>query len=177
MYRARATFFLVGTSIRQRPELVHEMVADGHAIGNHTARHTRLMPLDMVEVRAEIAGCDAALRRCGVTTRLFRPPGGRYDTRILDTVNAEGLTVVHWTVNPGDYTRPGVEVIAQRVLDQATNGSIVLLHDGCEQTLVALPRILQTLIEHGYSFVTIDEMLDRYAGPVRERKFSLPVLP
>ncbi len=164
MYRARATFFLIGDSVRQRPELVRAMVADGHAIGNHTARHARLLPLETEQVREEIAGCDAALRRCGVVTRLFRPPGGRYDDRILDVVNAAGLTLVQWTVNPGDYTRPGADVIADRVLDQTTNGSIVLLHDGCEQTLTALPRILHTLAERGYRCVTVDEMLERAGG-------------
>ncbi len=159
IYRVRATFFLIGANVRRYPELARQMVADGHVIGNHTEHHARLLPLDTAQVQAEIAGCDLTLRHVGVTPHLFRPPGGRYDRRVAGVAAALGYTLVQWTVNPGDYTRPGADAIAARVLDTTTNGDIILLHDSCEQTLTALPRILATLQQGGYSFITVDEML------------------
>lgn len=159
-YRVKGTFFLIGDGVQRFPDVVREIAAGGHAIGNHTAHHQRLSDRELAEVSAEINDCGAAIAAVtGETPRLFRPPGGRYNRRVAGAAVALGYTFTQWSANPGDYQHPGADAIANRVLASAGNGTIVLLHDNVSQTMQALPRIIETLQARGYAFVTVEEML------------------
>ena len=85
-----------------------------------------------------------------------------------------GYTTVLWTDDPGDYASPGTDVILSRTLAKASNGGIILLHDGIQQTIDVLPQIIQILKNRGYKFVTVDQMLAERAAARREVA-SLPV--
>lgn len=157
-----ATFFLIGQDVRKYPDIARDIVAAGHAIGNHTEHHDRLLTCSTEQINEEITACDESIRAAtGRTTRLFRPPGGRYDRRSGGAAIALGYTLVQWSCNPGDYTRPGVNVITKRVLDTVSNGSIILLHDSNPQVIQALPGLIAALRRRGYAFVTIEEMMRR----------------
>lgn len=67
--------------------------------------------------------------------------------------------MILWTDDPGDYASPGEDIIEQRILDAATPGGIILIHDGIQQTVDMLPRLIKELRRQGYEFITIDEML------------------
>jgi peptidoglycan/xylan/chitin deacetylase (PgdA/CDA1 family) len=159
-HRAKATFFVTGEMAERYPEVVKAEAAAGHSVANHTYRHVRLTELPIQSMACELRACGTVIERItGKAPRLFRPPGGDSDERVMGVAEYLGYTTVFWTCNPGDWTRPTTETIADRVLSRAHNGGIVLLHDGVRQTSLALPRILDELEERGFEFVTVDELL------------------
>jgi peptidoglycan-N-acetylglucosamine deacetylase len=159
-YNAKATFFVVGERARQYPELIRAEVAAGDNVGNHTYHHVNLTKIPSEYVAAEMKACGSVIRHItGRAPHLFRPPGGDYNHQVASVADVLGYTMVLWSNDPGDYASPGSQVIASRVLGNIHNGSIVLIHDGIDQTIEVLPRILKTLDERGYDCVTVDELL------------------
>ena len=159
-YHAKATFFVVGEQAERYPNLIRAEVAAGDDVGNHTYDHVSLVKIPADYVGTEIKACGEVLDSItGKPAHLFRPPGGVYDSDIAQQSEALGYTMVLWTIDPGDYASPGDDVILDRTLGKITNGSIILLHDGIQQTIDVLPRILQFLKDHGYQTVTVDYML------------------
>ena len=168
-YNVKATFFVVGEQAEKHPELVQAEAAAGDSIGNHTYDHVSLVKIPQDYVSTEIKACGEVLQ--SITDKaphLFRPPGGVYDPRIAETSEALGYTTVLWTDDPGDYASPGASVILDRTLGKATNGGIILLHDGIQQTIDVLPQIIQTLKNRGYKFITVDQMLAERAAARRQ---------
>ncbi|MBC8101872.1 MAG: polysaccharide deacetylase family protein [Cytophagales bacterium] len=158
--RVPATFFFVGTMAERHPELVRAAFRDGHSIGNHTFHHVTMVKLSEADAVTEIKACGNVLKAAtGVSPHLFRPPGGQYHSVIAEDAAALGYHTILWTCDPGDYQRLHPATIAQRTLKTVTPGGIILLHSGVTETLRALPYIIQSLREAGYTFVTVDEML------------------
>ena len=165
----------MGEQAEKHPDLIRAEMAAGNSVGNHTYDHVSLVKIP----RRLRQHRDQGLRRGaeqhhGQAPHLFRPPGGVYDPRIAETSEALGYTTVLWTDDPGDYASPGTDVILTRTLSKASNGGIILLHDGIQQTIDVLPQIIQILKARGYKFVTVDQMLAERAGARREVA-SLPV--
>jgi peptidoglycan/xylan/chitin deacetylase (PgdA/CDA1 family) len=132
----------------------------GHRLANHTYHHVSLPKIPEAYVDDEIRACGNVLQSItGKPCHLFRPPGGEYNRAIAQIAQNLGYTVVLWTNDPGDYASPGEDVILQRTLKKATPGGIILLHDGVEQTIKILPRLIATLRKQGYTFVTIDAII------------------
>jgi len=163
-YHAKATFFVVGERARQYPELIRAEVAAGHNVGNHTYHHVDLTKIPSEYVAAEVKACGSVIRHItGRAPHLFRPPGGNYDRQVASVADVLGYTMVLWSNDPGDYASPGGKVIESRVLGNIRGGSVILIHDGIEQTIEVLPRILKYLDDHGYECVTVDEMMQERA--------------
>jgi peptidoglycan/xylan/chitin deacetylase (PgdA/CDA1 family) len=159
-YHVPATFFVVGEMAERAPYLVRDEIADGDSVGNHTYHHVSLVKITPGEAADEIRACGLVLQSItGKPARLFRPPGGRYDAAVTDAATAQGYRTVLWTDDPGDYASPGVDTIVERTVRTAHNGGILLLHDGIQQTIDALPRIIGSLRASGFTFVTMDQML------------------
>lgn len=177
--KVTATFFIVGEMADKYPELVRAEQRAGHTIGNHTYHHVNLTKILEPDVATEIkAGGEAIQRITGHAPHFFRPPGGDYDTDVAETSEALGYTITLWTDDPGDYAKPGAQVILQRTLQRAENGGIILLHDGIKQTIAILPQLIETLKQRGYQFVTVDEMMkERTAQPQHGPSRELPVRP
>ncbi len=156
----KATFFLVGRQAQMYPDLVKALVAEGHLLGNHTYRHSKMTHISKRDQQKEITTCGEVLRDItGKAPHLFRPPGGHYNVQVGRMAAALGYRVILWTDNSGDYSSPGTKVIRKRVLRSTDDGDIILFHDGIEQTLDVLPGIVSSLRSKGYRFVTIDEMV------------------
>ena len=158
--KVKATFFLVGRMAATTPDLVRQELAEGHTLGNHSHYHNNLLSLPPEGVVTEWRMCNYTVRSItGEFPRFCRPPGGNYDASVLAAAAAEGLTPVLWTANAADCTGLESRDIAQKVLSQVSPGGIILIHDGVEPTVQALPHILTTLKKRGYTFVTLDEVL------------------
>lgn len=169
-YNVKATFFVVGEQAEKHPDLIRDEIAGGHNVGNHTYDHVSLVKIPEDYVATEIKACGEVLRQItGKAPHLFRPPGGDYNQQVADTSEALGYRMVLWTDDPGDYASPGAELIVTRTLRTAGNGGILLLHDGIQQTLDVLPRIIAALQKKGFRFVTIDEMISESGQPVHRR--------
>jgi peptidoglycan/xylan/chitin deacetylase (PgdA/CDA1 family) len=159
-YKARATFFVVGTKAEENPCLIQAEYSAGHSIANHTYHHVNLTRIPSRLVAVEITACGDVLKKItGEKCHLFRPPGGDYNRPVAETANDLGYTLVLWTINPGDYASPGKNVIEERTLARLANGGIILIHDGVQQTVDILPQLLEILQKMGFKFVTVDEMM------------------
>jgi peptidoglycan/xylan/chitin deacetylase (PgdA/CDA1 family) len=159
--RVAGTFFLVGRTSQEFPELVEDIVADGDEIGNHTFNHYKLTKLSAADIAQQISMDGELLEPyAGHPITLFRPPHGRYDHRVVALAHAMGYQTIFWNDSPEDTKdiSPALEV--QRVLSQATPGGIVLLHSGQYKTIEALPVIIDRLRGAGYSFVTVSRLLE-----------------
>lgn len=167
--KIKATFFLVGENLRLHPEIAKEIQADGHEIALHAGSHQDLLKANPVELQENIALGKKLLKdTLGITPRFMRPPHGFKDWLVLDTLQANQLTAMNWSVIPRDWTNPGSATIATRVVEKAHSGAIVLLHDGDspkkraprQQTVEAVTIIIDELQAQGYKFVTASQLLE-----------------
>jgi peptidoglycan/xylan/chitin deacetylase (PgdA/CDA1 family) len=168
--RVPATFFVVGSQVRGRGELLRRMLRDGSTIGNHTLSHANVAGAGPFATR-QIAATQAIVRAAtGYEPCLVRPPGGATSGALTRLVHSLGALSILWDVDPRDWSRPGAEAIAARVLGSTRPGSIVLLHDGGgdrSQTVAALPVIIRALRKRGLRLVTVNRLLglrDHVAG-------------
>ena len=164
MLRARnikATFYVIGRSVDLYPQIVRRTVAEGHEIGNHTYTHRLLSKLSDTEVITDLRRCHESIgRAAGVQPRTMRPPYGGLLQRQRDMVHSEfGYPVILWSVDPFDWKRPGAGVITSRIVSGASPGGIVLAHDLHAQTVDAMPATLDALLNRGYKFVTVSQLL------------------
>jgi len=156
----RATFFCCGQMVDRHPELARAIVAAGHSVGNHTYHHQRLDGLAETRIGSELErGAAAIASATGVRPRLFRPPGGRRDHRVTEVAGGLGQTMVLWSLSSRDCDPQTRDYIRTRLVRRAHSGAVVLLHDGPEETIAALPGAISELRAQGYSFVTVDEMI------------------
>ncbi len=152
-----ATFFLIGDRIQDYPLTTEALVAAGHEIGNHSLTHKAMTRLSEEHQRGELVGVSEQLAGYGVTPHWFRPPYGLYNETTTRLARELGMETVNWSVDPRDWTRPGVDTITSRVLRNTEPGAVILLHSTNSQTVVALPRIIDELSARGYSFVSMSE--------------------
>lgn len=164
-YAIRATFFFTGEGVTARPDLCARTHEGGHVIGNHTYTHPNLVDLSPSEIRSQLERTSNEIQRLtGVRPNLFRPPYGSINLPVLWEAARAAYTIVLWSSEAHDWANPGADLIARRILSAAWNGAIVLLHDSGgdrEQTLAALPTIIEGLRSRGLGFVTVPQMLDR----------------
>jgi peptidoglycan/xylan/chitin deacetylase (PgdA/CDA1 family) len=166
----RATFFLIGRCVQQRPALVREIVKAGHVVGNHTLTHPLLIFKSAAEVRQELSACRSALQDAiGEHSNLFRPPFGGRRPAILRIARELGLEPVMWNVTGFDWNAPPSAVIERKVTKQIRGGDVILLHDGGHQqmgadraqTVIATDRLVTRYQLENYEFVTVPQMMQK----------------
>lgn len=153
-----ATFFVLGSSAASAPEIVRKIRAAGHEIENHTWSHAILTKLSPQDIRKEILRTNQVVGK----TRYLRPPYGIYDDRVAAEAAALGMQLVLWTVDTRDWEYPDVESILARVKEETRPGAIILMHDGGrnrEATVQAIPKVVDWLLEQGYSLTTVERLL------------------
>ena len=155
----KATFFLLGQNVQKFPDLVHEIQAEGHLIGNHSYTHNNLLFKNKNFVRTEIMQTKEILDEIiGAHSHYFRPPYGYFDFSTLAVLRDLDLTCVLWNIDSKDYKPNSQMNIAKRVVRKTQNGSILLLHDNTETSTVIndyLPKILDILLQKGFIFKTL----------------------
>ena len=166
----KATFFLVGENIREYPNIVRRILAEGHEIGNHTFKHPiNMTRLSDEQARKEIADTAKALEEiAGYHCHLYRPPGGNTNAEQTKWVHDDfGYLTILWSVDPNDWKKPGVSVVQRRLISGAHPGAIMLSHDIHAPTIEAVPLVLDTLLAKGYQFVTVSQLINmEQPGPV-----------
>jgi len=169
-HSARATFFLVGRYVQQRPDIVREVVKAGHAIGNHTFTHPNLAVASVLQNRLQMEECQRAiLEVTGRAPRLFRPPFGGRRPATLQIARSLGLEPVMWNVTSYDWQVPPAEKIVQTCVRQMRGGDVILMHDGSHdafgadraQTVLATGMLMERYQAAGYEFVTVAEMMGK----------------
>ena len=160
-HNAKATFFLIGKYVRQRPEIARAILAAGHEIGNHTDSHPNLILVSAARLRQELADCDKALEDAlGKKVTLFRPPFGGRRPNVLRTACSLGLSPIMWSVTGYDWSAKSAAQIQEKVSRQVDSrrqpqGEIVLLHDGGH---------LAFGTDRSFTVEATDKLLQRYAA-------------
>jgi peptidoglycan/xylan/chitin deacetylase (PgdA/CDA1 family) len=166
-YGISSTFFVRGMWVKDYPELAKEIVSRGHALENHSLNHGHMVEMTESEIENEVRGAaEIIFEETGYVSKLFRPPYGEYDDRVLKILKSEGYDfTVMWTVDSHDWAEElnGVEItreyVVKRVLGNASDGCIVLMHVGGYKTIDALPQIISGLRELGYEMAKLNDML------------------
>jgi|SRR5579872_5275679 len=175
-YQVRATFFMVGQYVRQRPDIVCEVASAGHVIGNHSFTHPLLTFQSEAEIRTQLLNCRAALNDAvGEHSNLFRPPFGGRRPAVLRVARELGLEPVMWRVTGFDWDAKSAAAIEKNVRWQMRGGDVILLHDGGHEamgtdrskTIVATENMLKRYQDEGYDFVTVPEMMQQAAEGLR----------
>jgi peptidoglycan/xylan/chitin deacetylase (PgdA/CDA1 family) len=171
-HNVRATFFLIGRFVRQRPQIVRAIAASGHLIGNHTMTHPWLAWQSSTRIRQELTGCNAILEdTLGIPVRYFRAPHGARRPAVFRIARSLGLRPVQWNIIAYDWQPTTAEKIAARAVRgitrnwQHNRASNILLHDGGQKALgqPRLPTVEATKIllqkytsQAGTKYVTVD---------------------
>lgn len=158
----KATFFVVAPFTKSYPHLIQRMIAEGHEIGNHTVNHpTNMSRLPKDRVRAEMSGCESAIIGSGGRKpRLMRPPGGSINSEQKVWINDEyNYKTILWSCDPEDWKKPGVSVVANRLIAGARPGAILLAHDLHASTVAAMPQTLDGILAKGFRFVTVSQLI------------------
>ena len=145
-YDAKATFFVLGKNVEMYPDLYKRILDAGHKVGNHTYSHKSLRHLSVDAQRSEILSVQELLRKLGVHSRYIRPPYGNFDANTVAIAKAEGADIMLWSIDSMDWSkRASIENMKTLISGQKLRG-VFLFHDTHEQTIEALPEILDRLI-------------------------------
>jgi peptidoglycan/xylan/chitin deacetylase (PgdA/CDA1 family) len=164
----KATFFLIGKYVKQRPDIVRRVVEAGHSVGNHTWNHPNLIFCSAAETRRQISETQKAIEdACGVRPTLFRPPFGGRRPGTFAVARELGLTPIMWGVTCYDWSAISNESIERKAREQIRGGDVILLHDGGHKgfgadrshTVKATANLLREYSEQGYKFVSVPEMM------------------
>ncbi|WP_084310877.1 polysaccharide deacetylase family protein, partial [Phycicoccus elongatus] len=153
-HNAHATFFVLGRAAGAHPGLVADERAAGHSVGNHTTTHPDLTKLSVADITSQWQ------RTANVIggTPCARPPYGAVNATVRQVTTGLGYRVQLWDIDTRDWSRPGADVITQRIVDGARPGAVVLLHDGGNdrsQTVAALDAALTRLDAAGWRYEAI----------------------
>ena len=159
-YDVKTTFFLVGGWVDKYPEMVEEIFARGHEIGNHSNTHPHMSQLSESDIREELRiMSDKVEKLTGVRPTLFRPPYGDYNDRVVRVSRAEGYECVQWSIDSLDWKDRGTEDIIKQCTHRVDNGDIVLFHNDSNDIVNALPSVIEHYQGLGYTIIPVSELL------------------
>lgn len=153
----RATFFVTGSRVAQNPDLTRRMYEEGHMIGNHSYNHVNLTLVSEENMRKEIDDTNKIIKSLtGKELAYMRPPYGAWNSRVESYTD---MIPVMWTLDTRDWESRDTQNIVQKVVTNVKENDIILLHDGYKSSADAAFIIIDKLLEEGYTFVTVDELL------------------
>lgn len=164
-YNVKGTFFIAGKHANWYPNPLVRASKEGHEIGNHTFNHPDITNLTNAQLEEEILKCEEILiKLTGKKPTLFRPPYGSYKQEELASIAKKlNYKIVLWTtVDARDWQNPAAEVIANKIINNAKNGDIILLHDyATNNTVAALDILIPKMMDQGFEFVTVSQIIDK----------------
>lgn len=172
-YGIKATFFVIGKNVAEHPELVRALVRSGHEIGNHSYSHPDMSRQGQADRLSQLTSTNDALATLGIKPQWFRPPFGHYSRALVDQARSQGMETILWSVDTKDWTLPGAQTITQCALNQVCPGAVILMHSTNEQTVAALPAIIEGLAGRGYVFATMSQWRDLISGSAELQRQGL----
>lgn len=159
-YKVKVTFFVVGDWVDRYPESVKALSDAGHEVMNHSNNHAHFNSLSTDQIMQDLNTCNQKIEEItGVRPTLFRPPYGEYNDHVVSTVRSINMEPIQWDVDSLDWKDLSATEITKRVTSKVQPGSIVLFHNAAKNTPEALPTIIETLLQDGYTFVPISELV------------------
>lgn len=152
-----ATFFVTGEHAELHPDVIKRMNEEGHVIGNHTYSHIQLTEGNREIFKQELIKTNQILMNItGEEVVYVRPPYGTWDKSFETELN---MFPVLWNVDPLDWCSSDVSSVVRKVLKNADENDIILMHDYYETSVTAALQIVDELQKRGYTFVTVEEIL------------------
>jgi peptidoglycan-N-acetylglucosamine deacetylase len=168
VYQAKATFFCVGDNIHKNHSIFQKIIADGHAVGNHTYNHLNGWKTDDELYIQNAMACQDALPS---ETRFFRPPYGRIKAKQAQILLKNNLQIVMWDVLTGDFEQYlSPQYCLHKTLTHTQEGSIVVMHDSQKawrNMSYVLPRFLEEFSHKGYEFAVLPQVTSPKISTVR----------
>ena len=159
-YEAKATFFVLGQWAKENPTAVKMIAEAGHEIGTHSNTHPDMAIISTEEVKEELfRSCELIEKAGGGKPKLFRAPSGSYSSELIKTASETGFTTIQWDVDSRDWKDKTAGEMVESVTKNVRKGSIILFHSGKENTIEALPQILEILKNGGYDFVKVSDLI------------------
>ncbi|QSO55050.1 polysaccharide deacetylase family protein [Alicyclobacillus curvatus] len=165
-YDVKAEFNCVGERIQQNPSMLDRIFQGGHDVENHSWNHPNFTKIPLSEARWQIEQTNSLIQQImGVRPRFFRPPYGAINAEVIQMVVSLEMKILYWTVDSLDWSGLTRSQVISNVLGHAGPGSIILMHfaggrgGSLEDTVQALPYIIQTLHREGYTFKTVSNLL------------------
>lgn len=152
-----ATFFVTGENAQNYPNIIRREQEEGHLIGNHTYSHIQLTSGNRETFREELVKTNEILKNItGETVSFVRPPYGSWDKSFEKELN---MFPVLWNIDPLDWCSHNAECIAAKVVENAGDGDIILMHDYYDTSVTAALEVVDVLQKRGFQFVTVEEIL------------------
>ena len=159
-YDIKATFFLCGFWVNDYPDKVKAISDAGHEIGNHSSKHPHMTKISESRMRQELSDMAEKLEAItGEKPTLFRPPYGDYNNTVVSVARSEGYEVVQWSIDSLDWKNKGAADLIRRATTNVAPGDIVLFHNDSKYILDALPTILKTYHQQGFTLIPVGELL------------------
>lgn len=157
----KATFFVLGSRATASPEIIKQMVAEGHEVANHSWDHPQLPKIPLAAADRQIGDTNAAIERITGKSPLYvRPPYGAMTPALRAHLRDKfGSTFVYWSVDPLDWKDRNPQLIHDRIVSNVHSGAIILVHDIHPTTVDAMPRTFDDLLAKGYKFVTVSQLI------------------
>jgi len=159
-YDAKATFFLIGSKVSARANTLRRMQSRGHQLGNHSWSHPELNKVSIEQLSSEIDQTNNAIKQAvGIKPNIIRPPYGAFNRTVLEQFRQRGMSSILWSVDTRDWADRNSEIVCSRTVAGAHNGAVILMHDIHQTSVNAVPCILDSLKQQGYSFVTVQNLI------------------
>ncbi len=157
-----ATFFVLGSRLEGREELLLRMEALGCEIGNHGYTHADLTTLSAARCKQEIDDANRELERVlGHGAKVVRPPYGRYNETVRKALR---YPLIFWTLDANDWREQNPAELSASIIGKAKEGSVILMHDLQSSTASAMDTVIPALIKAGFRFVTVSELIQATGG-------------
>lgn len=178
-YGAKATFFVVGQCAVRHKDILARAASEGHEIAAHTWSHIKMTGSSDEKIISEMDRTNAVIAEAiGHRPVLMRPPYGATNSRVQDLMMSRyGMTSVMWSIDTEDWKHPGVSVVTNRAVNQARNGSIILLHDIHASTLAAVEGVVAGLQRRGFKLVTVSELIEMGRGAAKAAGLAAQSVP
>jgi len=158
----KATFFVLGEWAEKFPEVIKRMADEGHDVANHSDTHPHIASIGYEDIKKEITSANSKIEKLtGKKNDLFRAPYGEYNDNVITASEELGFYTIQWDVDSLDWKNLGKENILNRVLSKTKNGSIILMHNGTEDTANVLDEMIKKLKEKGFNFKPTSELIYR----------------
>ncbi len=159
----KANFFLAGYNVKKYGDFVKKLVADGHLVANHTMTHTDMTKQTDAEVEKEVRDYEKLFQETTgePITKIFRFPYGKYSMHLLEELTDMGYTSVFWSTAMRDWEprKNGADDAYRDVMNGLHDGNIILMHQGSEDNINALDRIIKGIKAEGYEFALLTDFL------------------
>ncbi|WP_394774492.1 polysaccharide deacetylase family protein [Flavobacterium sp.] len=161
-HNVKATFFCIGKNIEAHPEILKQIIAEGHSVGNHSYNHSPFFDFyNAKKIKTEIQKTDELLEKfTSKKINFFRPPYGVTTPSIRRALKQTGHKVIGWNIRSLDGGTKNQKLIFNRIIKRVSPGGIVLLHDTASHSVLVLEQFLQFLQQNNYEVISVEELLN-----------------